>query len=106
MDGSIGRITFGILSSALPLSRPRDAPGLLADWQVRFELDLSTDEALVGVLLRAALARNPQGPTLFATSVPARVAGAAAAAAVPQIATERALIDAVRQVAQAEHGAR
>lgn len=69
------RITFGPVSCARKLSDlVRNSPQIAAPFQSRINADLANSDVLAGLLLRDALARNPEGIVLFASTHADRVA--------------------------------
>ncbi len=73
-------ITFGVLAEALQRIRAhldRD-PARRARWSQAVGVDCASAEALAGLLLRDALARNEHGVVLIATTKPQRLAGVGA----------------------------
>jgi D-threo-aldose 1-dehydrogenase len=75
-------ITFGVLSSALPMIQAHLSAdeGRRARWQVEIGLDCGDTEVLASLLLRDALDRNRDGTVLFGTTRPERIRLAIAAA--------------------------
>lgn len=80
------RITYGAMARVLPTIRrflarsPKDS----ARWSQQLGVNLGADSALPQILLGAALRRNTNGPVLFTTTRPERVAVVTAAANSPQ----------------------
>lgn len=75
-------ITFGVLSSALPLIQAHLAAdeGRRARWRAEVGQDCGNTEILASLLLRDALDRNRDGTVLFGTTRPERLRLAIAAA--------------------------
>lgn len=73
------RITFGVLSNALEriVGHLRDSSERRARWHQLVGADCARAEVLVPLLLRDALASNPNGVVLFSTTRPWRLAGLA-----------------------------
>ncbi len=100
------QITFGVIAGALQRIRahlPRSG-GRCVDWSARIGVDCAEDDALAQLLLRDALARNPRGVVLVATTRPERLEGLAAQVAAATVAPpggQRAL-GALRALVSAE----
>ncbi|HWC34903.1 MAG TPA: aldo/keto reductase [Mycobacteriales bacterium] len=79
-------ITFGCLSRALPalLAHVTATPGTRARWSERLGVDAADPQAMAGLLLRAAIRRNPSGVVLFSTTRPERVGAAVESVARPE----------------------
>jgi D-threo-aldose 1-dehydrogenase len=84
-DRAVPALTFGVLSEALPRVQGlvRRDPVRWAAWSRATGLDPADPGALVALLLRDALERNPRGTVIFASTRPERIAAATAAAESP-----------------------
>jgi D-threo-aldose 1-dehydrogenase len=104
-DPRVGKITFGAFGRVFELLRNciKLRPEVTAKWEAQLDLDLSSPEAISGMLIREALRRNKGGTVLF-TSTKVRHIRAAASAADDPIRMEAPETDAVAEFLSIDPG--